>query len=408
MNNIKFEIFQDRNSLLIFSSQLVSSICEKMMSIGLVWYLTKNYSINIVPWFLAFSFLPHLIFSFFTTKIIGINGPLKTLIYTEFFRGGVLSILFLAMWGFSLSGYNLLVALFISTFLVGIGASLFNPSILSLPSLLVDDSKVVGLNSLIDSSLSLSTILGATFAIYLLSFLELKTVILINALSFFWAGIIQTQLKILNIKKDDSSTSDKGNSSWGVLKKYPDIRRMLVSFLFLNLIFTPILVMIPWYVEKRYNGDASTLAVIEGAMGIGALLTALVLSLTNWQVQNGQRISMIAIVSFLFGLFFVIFASSSFSWQGALILFFIGIVTTFLNIQVLTYFQMSLKPNEIPAIMNAVNIISAASVPFSLGLSGLIFPRVFIPNFAQACGYIILISSFAMPFYLKGSIWKSV
>jgi DHA3 family macrolide efflux protein-like MFS transporter len=263
MSLINIDVLKDKNSLLIFVSQLVSAICDKMMSIGLIWYLTKEYSINVVPWFLAVSFLPHLLMAFYSTPIINRVGALKTVITSEFFRGAVLFILFACFYLFKLEGKDLLAALFISGFFVGLGSSLFNPAILSLPPKLVSPDKVVGLNALIDSSMSISTILGATFAIFILSVVDLKTLVLINALSFIWAGVLQMGLKTLvlsadnNLEKNTESTDHIGPMY--VLKKYPDIARMLGSFLFLNLVFTPILVMIPWYVQKVYFGNSSSL-----------------------------------------------------------------------------------------------------------------------------------------------------
>lgn len=406
MIGINFEVLKDKNALIIFVSQLVSTICDKMMSIGLIWYLTKEFSINVVPWYLAVSFLPHLLMAFHSTRIINRFGTLRTVIVSEFFRGAVLLVLFLAINAFNLIGDGLLIALFVAGFLVGLGSSLFNPAILSLPPKLVEPSKVQGLNALIDSSMAISTILGATFAIFLLNFVDLKTLILINAASFMWAGLLQLGLNTKESDVQAASVEESFIGPMGVLKKHPDIARMLGSFLFLNLVFTPLLVMIPWYVEKIYSGDSSSLAIIEGAMGVGAFLTGLFMSFSNYQTSGEKRISMIATVSMLFGIFFLLFAFSGATWHGAIVLFSIGILSTFLNIQVLTHFQTALKEEEIPAIMTAVNIISAASVPLSLSFSGLIFPHVFIPDFAKISGVLIVVIALIMPKFLRGTLWK--
>jgi hypothetical protein len=170
MTSINTKLLWDKNALVIFTSQLVSSVCDKMMSIGLIWYITKNYSINIVPWFLTISFLPHLIMSFFSTRFINWHGPLKTVIHSEFFRGIIWLILFSLLHFYKIEGKEFLLSLFFATFMVGIASSLFNPAILSLPPHLVSEDKVVGLNALIDSCMSVSTILGSTIAIFLLNF----------------------------------------------------------------------------------------------------------------------------------------------------------------------------------------------------------------------------------------------
>ncbi|MFA6236541.1 MAG: MFS transporter [Bacteriovorax sp.] len=409
MVGINFEILKDKNARIIFVSQLVSAVCEKMMSIGLIWYLTKEFSINVVPWFLAVSFFPHLFMAMFSTKIINKLGALKIVIATEFFRGAVLLLLFAAIYFFKLEGNILLTSLFISGFLIGLGSSLFNPAILSLPPKLVGPEKIAGLNALIDSSMSISSILGATFAIFLLNFVDLKSLVFINAASFIWAGLWQMALSAREQTVSAVSKEEDLNETGPlfVLKKYPDIARMLGSFLFLNLVFTPILVMIPWYVVNIYRGDSSSLALIEGAMGLGAFLTGIFLSLSSFQIADAKRILMISVVSFLSGFSFLIFAFSNATWHGTLVLFSIGILTTFLNIQVLTHFQTALREEEVPAIMTAVNLISAASVPLSLSFSGLIFPHVSIPDFAKLSGILIVIIALIMPKFLKGPVWKS-
>lgn len=408
MIGINFEVLRDRNALLIFVSQLLSAICDKMMSIGLIWYLTKAFGIFVVPWYLAASFLPHLFMAFYSTSLINKMGALKTVILSEFFRGAVLLLLFLAIWLLQLEGPSLLTSLFIAGFLVGLGSSLFNPAMLSLPPRLVAPDKVVGLNALIDSSMSISTILGASFAIFLLNFIDLKMLILLNGLSFIFAGLLQMGLKARSVALNPENA--EVSSQLGVqfvLQKYPEIARMLGSFLFLNLAFTPLLVMIPWYVDNKYLGDSSSLAIIEGSMGLGAFITGIFMSLSSFQINSSKRISMISIVSFLFGVFFLVFAYSQATWHGGVVLFAIGILSTFLNIQVLTHFQTELKEEEVPAIMTAVNIISAAAVPVSLGFSGLIFPHVNIDNFAKVSGLLIVLIALIMPKFLTGTIWKS-
>ncbi|MBC7428815.1 MAG: MFS transporter [Bacteriovorax sp.] len=400
MTNSKLGILQDRNAFIVFVSQLLSTVCDKMMSIGLVWYLTTNYSINIVPWFLAVSFLPHIFMSFYSSKIIGRLGILKTVVSTEYFRGAVLLVLFVSMFFVQEKSSLFLAFLFSAAFLVGIGSSVFNPAILSLPPVLVETEQVPALNALLDTSFSISNILGAACSIFLLNVFDIKILVLINASSFIFAALLQAKVEI----KHAEEPIPQGQEAEGpmiVLKRYPAIKRMLMSFLFINLIFNPILVMIPWYVKNIFKGSGSDLAAIEGAMGLGAFITGMFLSLTAIQVREEKRIGMIAIVCFLFGLFFQVFSFSKSTSEASLLLFLIGILSTFLNVQVLTYFQTALKEHEVPAIMVAVNIISAASMPVSFAISGLLFPVVDIPRFALICGMLTMVSAFFMPSFLR-------
>lgn len=400
MINIKSGILGDSNAYTVFISQLMSTICDKMMSIGLVWYLTTEYSINIVPWFLAVSFLPHIFMSFYSSKIINRHGTLKTVIATEYFRGVVLFALFGLLFFIPEKSTIFLSALFAAAFLVGIGSSVFNPAILSLPPALVEEEKVPALNALLDTSFSISNILGAACAIVLLNIFDIKILVLINAVSFFAAALLQGRVKLRNQQVAVVEDS-KQLGPMAVLKKYPAIMRMLLSFLFINVVFTPILVMIPWYVENVFKGNGSDLAWIEAAMGAGAFLTGMYLSLSAFTVRAEKRIGMIAIICFLFGLFFQVFSFSKTTMEASCLLFLIGILSTFLNVQVLTYFQTSLNEHEVPSIMVAVNIISAASMPLSFAISGILFPIVDIPRFALICGLLTMLIAFALPSFLK-------
>ncbi|MBY0414457.1 MAG: MFS transporter [Bdellovibrionales bacterium] len=401
MTNSNFHILQNKNAFNVFLSQLISTICDKMMSIGLVWYLTKEYSINVVPWFLMVSFLPHIFMSFYASGIINRLGVLKTVIRSEYIRGLILLVLFGVLFLVPAKSTGFLVALFISAFLVGVCSSLFNPAILSLPPSLVESEKVPALNAILDTSFSVSNILGAACSIFLLNIFDIKTLVLINALSFFVAAILQSRVSLLSTSQNAEGSEGTANGPMQVLKKYPMIMRMLLSFLFINVVFTPILVMIPWYVENIFKGDASDLALIEGAMGLGAFLTGMYLSVKSFAIREDRRIAMIAFICFLFGIFFQVFSFSTSTGEASFLLFLIGIISTFLNVQVLTYFQISLKEEEVPAIMVAVNIISAASMPLSFAISGILFPRVDIPHFALMCGILTMLIAFCMPSFLK-------
>lgn len=396
MSSLNFEVIKERNALIIFMSQLITSVADKMLSLGLIWYVTKNLGANNVPWFLTCAFLPHLIFSFFTTKIIHKLGTIKTMLYSSAFRGVVLLIYFILLSTSHIESHLFSYSLFLMIFLIGIGSSVFTPAVLSCPPLLVKDDKIIALNGLLDSTLSISNILGAALSVFLLNYISIEQLILLNSVCFFIAVFMQFKLKTIH-EEDSSSEIKEHVSPLSVLKKYSEIAKMLMVFLIFNIVLTPIFVLIPWYVEKIYLGDSSSLALIEGGLGLGAFLMGLFISLTHVEVSAKNRVKMIAIICFLFGVFFTLFSFSKHTWQGASILFLIGAASTFLNIQVLTFFQTGAEETDVPAIMTSVNLISNASMPLSLTFSGLIFPYVNVPSFALWSGALVIVLAFILP-----------
>jgi DHA3 family macrolide efflux protein-like MFS transporter len=400
MNVFNLEVLKEENALLIFISQMMTSVADKMLSLGLIWYITKNLGPEVVPWFLTMAFLPHLLFSFHSAKIIHRFKIMNTIMMTEVFRSLFLIVYFFVLGQNQLSKEVFTYSLFLMVFLMGIGSALFTPAILSCPPILVKEDKVVGLNALIDSSISISNILGAVASIFLLNIFDLRGLILINAFAFFGAYLIQLKIKTLKIV-DDVPNDQANTSPLIVIKKYPDIAKMLFSFLLVNLVLTPIFVLIPWYVEKIYHGDSSSLASIEGGMGIGAFLMGIYISVTQLEVSEKNRVKMIASICFMFGLLLTLFSFTNSTWQGVGILFLIGASSTFLNIQILTFFQMSAEGSDVPAIMAAVNLISTASMPLSLTISGFIIPNVHVQTFALLCGVIVILLAFVLPPLIK-------
>lgn len=402
MSNYHFDVLKERNSLFIFLSQMITSVADKMLSLGLIWYITKSIGANHVSWFLACAFLPHLVFSFFSTRIIHYLGTIKTMVTTTIFRSMVLFVYFLLLVTDVLKVEHLHYSLFTMVFLIGVGTSLFTPAILSSPPLLVPENKIIALNGLLDSTLSISSILGAVLSVFLLNFVDLQGLILINAICFLFAFFLQLGLKKISIENLDDNQKEPHVSPITVLKKYPDIAKMLLSFLILNLILAPIFVLIPWYVDNVYKGDSSSLSIIEGAMGLGAFLMGIVISITKFEVKEKDRVKMIAVISFIFGICFTLFSQTIATYQAAVILFLFGSFLTFLNIQVLTYFQTEASEGDVPAIMTSVNLISNAAMPLSLSLSGIVFPLVDVKQLALFSGIIIILISFVMPTIIRG------
>lgn len=395
MNNFNLDILKERNSLILFFSQSVTSISDKMLSLGLIWFITKNFGAHYVAWFLSCAFLPHLLFSFFAGKIINNIGLINILKYTTLFRGLVL----LAMY-FVLKFWVGVEPLYAMVFLVGCGTSLFTPAVLSSPPVLVKEDLILPLNGLLDSTLALSNIIGAALSIIILNYLDIHGLILINSLAFILSF---TALSFLKKSKDEQADNADPDTKHihETLKKYPLIFKMLVSFLLLNLVLTPIFVIIPWFVENIYQGDGKSLAMIEGAMGTGAFLMGVLISSFKISVSDHNRIKMISLISLIFGFLFIVFSQTKTYWQGSVVMFLFGLVLTYLNVQVLTYFQTESNDSDLPNIMTAVNLIGNATMPLSMAISALVLPSVDVVKFSIISGAIVLVLSLILPYLME-------
>ncbi|MEK6773175.1 MAG: MFS transporter [Bdellovibrionota bacterium] len=380
---------------MLFISQAFSQICDKTMSIGLVWTLVSKYSAEILPWFLFIGFLPHLLMFPFAPGWIHRWSPLKTIIGADFFRGLVFLILLVSLFLFSEKYF--LISLLLCNFLVGIGSSLFNPAILSLPPLLVSEKNILGLNVLIDLCFSLSSVFAAALAIFLLNHTSIQTLILFNTLSFIFCGFYQMTIKQKPSLQTEYSPTKTDKS---ILMKHADIKNLLLLFLMVNIVMAPLFLFLPWYAKNIFSGQASDLAWLEISWAIGSVIGGL--GLVVFQKKNGpMRISKIWQTILSFGIILVAFALSSQLIVACLWLIALGISLSVLNVNVLTYFQKKLTERELPSVMTAVNLISAASIPISMLISAFIIPKVYVPTMALACGGLVLLLALACAYLFQ-------
>ena len=201
-----FEVFRNPNSARLLVGQLLSQVCDKMMSLGLVWVICASFSVHWVPWFLAIGALPHLLLSWKAGEWASSFGPLKTVVWTNALRG----IIFLGagfIWSHVHADHQIAL-LFAMTFAANIASSLFNPAILSLPGLLTGTDGIQQLTAAIDSSFSLSNIVGPALAAILYPWLGMPGLLLLNGLSYFIAAAAASGVRTTSVaERSAPSTS---------------------------------------------------------------------------------------------------------------------------------------------------------------------------------------------------------
>ena len=378
---------KDPNGARLFTGQLISQVCDKMMSVGLVWVMTSQASLTLVPWFLALGALPHLLFVKISGKLIPKFGLLKTVIFTDLFRG----ILFLLI--SSLSYFfpkvfepHEIPILMVTLFLSNCASAFFNPAILSLPMSLSSDSDqseemVMNLTAMIDSCFSLANVLGPVMTIVLYPLLGLSGLFLINGLSYIFAGALEAKIKI---KKDLTlpavAVSDGLSSDRLIVF-------MLITFFFMNLALTPLIAFLPIFVKEIFGGKISILGAFESALGLGAVAGSMVLALFQVKIKTGVTTLLGASA---LSLLYFFFSQSQNLVLSELSLFLLGATLSVVNISLMTFFQTRPVAKDVPAVMSYVNLIGLGAMPFSMGILSAFMEKFSSGRMASACAVLLL------------------
>jgi len=388
-------VFQDADAAKIFSGQAISQICDKMMTVGLVWVIVSLGSLRLVPWFLAAGALPHLLFSRPAAKWINKLGPLKTVVSMDAARGAV----YLAAWA-AWAAWPKMALLFGATILANCASALFNPAILSLPTFLPRSKSglLSQLTAMLDSCFSLGNVLGPVAAALLYPWIGLGGLFLANALSYFFAAGLESRIKSAQRTKNDlplgvtpaapqpgSSRLDSG------LRRNDEkdslIRFLLAAFFLMNLAFTPILAFLPLFAKYRFAGGIGILSAMETSLGLGMAGGSLVLSLTRLDGKAGPRL-----IASLFSvsIMYILFALNRSPYLACAALFLLGSALSVLNVTILTLFQTRPREEEVPAIMGWVNLISVGAIPLSMALMGGLVESANLGALALVCAATLL------------------
>jgi MFS family permease len=384
-----FAVLTDKNAARLFSGQLLSQVCDKMMTVGLVWVLAQHGSLAAIPWFLAVSALPHLLLAWRAGHWTTLLGPLRTVIWADWIRAAIFGGLAL-IWPRVPPGAELAV-LFAASFAANLASALFNPAIMSLPLYLGEASVLQQLTAMIDSCFSLGNIVGPLCSALLYPLLGLRGLFLFNGLSFAFAAVLESGvLTSLPASADgDGAAGAAAASGMGALLRGDSLLRvMLGGFLGMNLFFGPLLVFLPLFAKAAYGGTIGTLASLETSLGAGTALGSVFLSLFRFDSKVGAKI---CLGMGLMACAYVGFTLTRAPWQGCACLAALGFFLATANVFILNLFQTRPAPRDVPTVMSMVNLISTASLPFSMGVLGLLMGKVEIRSLALSCSCMLLL-----------------
>lgn len=147
--------------------------------------------------------------------------------------------------------------------------------------------------------LTLGQIVGAPLAGLFIAFCGVKFAFLINALTFFMAMMIMSQMRLSTHPVNAltlNSWKENFKEGFYYLKRYPLLIYMALFMACLNFFMAPLGILLPYYTKIVHDLPAWYLGGLEGAMGLGAVLGTFLLGRVT------KRFSNFYIVQISFGL----------------------------------------------------------------------------------------------------------
>lgn len=402
---------------LLLTGQTLSQISDRMVQLGLIWFITSSFGEGFLIWYLVVSGLPHALLVKYSGTAIDHLSALRTVLYSDFARGLVYLVSFFLLtlfpeWLNISNRTPVLWLLFVSVFISNIFSAFFNPAIMSLSVEIKENDQIQKLTAKLSAITSIATIIGPIVGLFVFNQFGLGGLFIISSLSYFistYAVSLVTKSRALVTPANDAIASTHNN----VFKTHKIIGIMLLVFFLMNLLLSPLQVLMPAMAKNLFGNSFNSLAILETILGLGILIGGTVLAVYS---VNRRPLLWTWVFLVLISLSFQIFSLAGELGENIISIFgvtqkisFIASSTALLalgfslgvaNVLIINILQTRPEPHSVPRIMSLVNLISTATLPFSLALLGILQQSVSIVSLGQwAGGLLVIVAVFSyIPF----------
>lgn len=265
-------VLRHRDMALIWAGQVLSQAGTRMYQIALAWWIVTRQGAGAgrnLGLFMVAGALPAILFVKPIGRLVDSRRSKSLLVACDLASFAVVSGVGLAF-RHALLGLPWVLA---SGFFVAALAAVFDPTLnkaLGEAASAKDMEEAIAFQS---STQSLASFGGAVAGAALIDFLGTAGVIWLNAASFLASAACNALLTLRYAAAKGKPTADenKALSARGILSRLPLIKKVLLGFGLANFFLTPILVVLPLYVQKSLRGSASSLGGLEAGVWLGLL-----------------------------------------------------------------------------------------------------------------------------------------
>jgi MFS family permease len=230
----------------------------------------------------------------------------------------------LALAALTLSGHITIPLLLVLSVMQGCVNAFDMPGRQSFMVKMVDDKRdlqnAIAINS---SMVNVARLIGPSLAGMLIAVSSEGWCFLIDGISYIAviASLLMMRLHAPEVKRAATSMLTELQAGWTYVAEFLPIRTILMLFALISLMGMPFVVLMPIFAKKVLGGGPHTLGFLMGAMGLGALLSALSLAARR-NVRGLVRI--IPIAAAVFGAGLVGFGFSHWFWLSMAMVFLAG------------------------------------------------------------------------------------
>ncbi len=392
----------NRNFVLLWTGQAVSQLGSQVYVIAMVfWIKHATGSASLIGSMLMLSSIPHVVLSGIGGAFADRHSRRKIIVCSDLLRG----VLVLSMAGLLYlepHATNTIIVFFMGvTFCMSATVAFFVPAMSAAIPDLAPHSAIRKANSLRQTTAQLALFIGQGVGGMLFRLWGAPLLVLINGLSFLFAAVGESFIRIPQkipersggLKERFSAFKREIAEGFRYVWKEPGLRRLFFLSAIFNFFTTPVVALLPFYVEDFLKARMDWYGYLVASFGVGVLAGSLS---TGFIKLTGKARGRLMIS-------FAIFNSLTVGALGLVpdvklalpIAFLIGALGSFNGINIATILQMR-TPSEIRGrAFGFLHTLSGSIAPVGMGLSGFIYDLVNrnITLIYGGCGVVMVLLS---------------
>lgn len=252
-----------------------------------------------------------------------------------------------------------------------------------------DLSNAIAINS---SMVNIARLIGPSLAGLIIAATNEGYCFLIDGVSYLAviASLLMMRVHVAAVKRAATSMFEQLKEGWTYVSGFAPIRTILLLFALVSLMGMPFVVLMPVFAAKVLHGGPHTLGFLMGAMGVGALISAL--SLVVRRSVRGLT-KMIPIAAAVFGVGLLLFGLSHVLWLSLLLM----LVTGFGMMQGLTasntIIQTLVTEDKRGRVMSYYTMAFVGMAPFGSLLAGALAHWIGAPETVMISGVAVIAGS---------------
>ena len=275
---------KNKNFIIVVIGQIISLFGNAIQRFCMSLYiLDLTGSAAIFSRILAISIIPYILFAPLAGLLADTVNRKKIMVYLDLFSAALMSIYGVIL----MSGRDNTIIVGSVMFILSIIYTLYSPSVTACIPQIVEKDKLASANGIIQQVAAVVNLVGPIVAGLLYSFVGIKTIVIVNAITFLIAAIAEMFLDIPDLEVKEKFKNPIFDSFKEMKKSYIYLKEkkkivlgIIVSYGLTNIFVVPILTVVsPYFIRIKLNMSASLFGFVEAIFVLGMILGGLFMTL---------------------------------------------------------------------------------------------------------------------------------